>query len=141
VVGSLESGSVSDPRVSTLQRLLAAAGCSLAVIDGGGAALIPSDDGPRDRAGRRFPGHVDVRPVRDPHDWWGWLRYSSWAYPPLPMHTFDLSRTKRTSARARAAGMGVLRPGRTGGKHGRGRSRTPQPQRRQQAAERPGGCP
>jgi len=110
VVGSLESGAVADPRVSTLQRLLAAADCSLAVVDGSGAALTPSDDDPRDRAGRRFPGHLDVRPVHDLHDWWGWLHYSSWAHPPLPLHTFDLSRTKRNLRRLTGEQPATPRP-------------------------------
>jgi transcriptional regulator with XRE-family HTH domain len=64
-IGRLESGA-SRVDAATLSVILARAGLRLAVLDRAGHEVEPVPlDVLRDRADRRFPGHLDVRP---PHD-------------------------------------------------------------------------
>ena len=64
-IGRLESGA-SRVDAATLSVILGRAGLRLAVVDGQGLEVEPvPTDVLRDNAGRRFPGHLDVRP---PHD-------------------------------------------------------------------------
>lgn len=90
-LGGIESGAHLDPRLSTLVRLLTAAGCELLVLDRDGQPLeLWAYERARDRGGRHFPAHRRVRPLRSPWDWWGAVRYSTWARPPTPLFTYDL---------------------------------------------------
>ena len=62
VVARWETGRTS-PRLSVMQRLYALAGLGSTVHDqGSGEEVEPMrDDGARDRGGRRYPAHVDLR--------------------------------------------------------------------------------
>lgn len=64
-IGDLEAGHVV-PLLSTLDRALQAAGYRLDVVDAedGLATWIVSGIEPRDRAGRRYPPHLDLRSRR-----------------------------------------------------------------------------
>lgn len=64
-VGRLESGA-ARVETGTLSVILALAGLRLAVLDGEGTEIAPVPvDVLRDRADRRFPGHLDARPPVD----------------------------------------------------------------------------
>ncbi len=64
-IGRLESG-VTKVDTATLSVILARAGLRLAVVDHAGREVEPIPvDVLRDRADRRFPGHLDVRPPQD----------------------------------------------------------------------------
>ena len=64
-VGRLESGAARVD-AGTLSAILARAGLRLAVLDGHGREIAPFPlDVLRDRADRRFPGHLDARPPQD----------------------------------------------------------------------------
>lgn len=64
-VGRLESGAARVD-AGTLSIILARAGLRLAVLDREGCEVSPFPvDVLRDRAGRRFPGHLDARPPQD----------------------------------------------------------------------------
>ena len=130
-VQRIESGAM-DPRVSTVTRILEVAGHWLAphpplrgtvptgpVADP--AAERPEESrGPRDRAGRRYPAHLDVRVVDEFGSWWGdWPMLSTrgrsiWDLAPRrrPAHTFDRSRwvrdVRRRAARARGSTMAAV---------------------------------
>lgn len=63
-VGRIESGYSRDPRLRTVERLVRATGARLAIVDLDGTEPAPlGTDEWRDRAGRRFPPHLDSRPV------------------------------------------------------------------------------
>jgi HTH-type transcriptional regulator/antitoxin HipB len=65
-VARWETGRTS-PRLSVFWAMLDLARLRLEVRDQGGAEVIPMrDDGARDRAGRRYPAHVDIRAL----GWW-----------------------------------------------------------------------
>jgi transcriptional regulator with XRE-family HTH domain len=95
VVGEIEAGTRRDPRVRTLERLLHAAGYRLAVLGPDDQELVADEPELRDRGGRRYPAHLDVRPVNDLRDWWAWREFESWADPPVPAYTFDVRRDQR----------------------------------------------
>jgi transcriptional regulator with XRE-family HTH domain len=98
-VARLESGASTDPRVSTLRRLAAAAGADLALlVDGVG--IEPHRDvlGWRDRAGRRLPAHLDPEAVMTIYDWWCSIRTRH--HPPLPAYTYTAIRSRRDVLRA-----------------------------------------
>ena len=83
-------------RVAVLDRLLALCGWDLYVVDGCGHRVEAlAESGLRDRSGRRYPAHLDVRPVAEPGDWWGDSFIGSWGLPPRPLHTYNLSRDFR----------------------------------------------
>ena len=57
----------SSPTLSLVEQMLALSGLRLAMIDTAGEPVAPMrEDAPRDRAGRRFPAHVDL----DALGWW-----------------------------------------------------------------------
>jgi transcriptional regulator with XRE-family HTH domain len=92
----IEAGVTSDPRVSTLAALFAAAGCRLTVFSRANQELPEHPwESERDYGVRHFPAHLDLWPVNQPYnvfgrvDWWGW--YRSWAWQPgarVPTLTF-----------------------------------------------------
>ncbi|HEY8474871.1 MAG TPA: helix-turn-helix transcriptional regulator [Natronosporangium sp.] len=63
-VGSVESGASPNPRLRTVERLVAATGARLAIldIDGSEPVRLSTDDWV-DEAERRYPPHLDVFPV------------------------------------------------------------------------------
>ena len=57
----------SSPTLSLVEQMLALSGLRLEMTDPGGGSVAPMrEDAPRDRAGRRFPAHVDL----DALGWW-----------------------------------------------------------------------
>ncbi len=109
VVDRIESGTTASPTFDTVQSLVQAAGRHL-TLDGEAAPPPATDtDRLRDRGLRRYPAHLDVRPVDRFGSWWvDWAilsTYSSriWHQAPRqrPTHTFDLSRERRDYARTR----------------------------------------
>ena len=61
-IAAVETG--RDVRVTVFDRLLTLCGWELCVLDSGGHRVDAlTDNGPRDRAGRRYPAHLDVRRV------------------------------------------------------------------------------
>jgi HTH-type transcriptional regulator/antitoxin HipB len=51
----------SSPTLSVVERMLAMGGLRLAICDAAGEPVAPMrEDAARDRAGRRFPAHVDL---------------------------------------------------------------------------------
>ena len=89
-IAAVETG--RDVRLAVFDRLLARCGWDLCVLDSRGHRVESlTDSGLRDRAGRRYPAHLDVRPVADRYDWWGDIYIGSWGLPPRPLHTYDLS--------------------------------------------------
>ena len=117
-IARIEAGQTCDPRLSTLTRLVEAAGYRLAILDGR-AELGPLPDLPelRDRIGRRFPAHLDPIAVRMYLDWWRSLKYKE--HPALPTFTYTTVRRYRDAERIqeaelfarRASPRGALRPG------------------------------
>ena len=106
-VARVESERGADPRLRTVEKLLAVMDLRLAVLTSRGDAreLLPAagDGDLRDGAGRRYPPHLDVRPVRTADDWWGaWWNYEiprgQWPVRP-PDNTFDLRRARRDRRR------------------------------------------
>ena len=92
-IAALESTAKAETvRLRTLVRILEVTGYEISIVDVNGRRADPLWDGPRDRAGRRYPAHLDIRRVYELADWWGWLHFSSWANPPMPDYTFDLDR-------------------------------------------------
>jgi transcriptional regulator with XRE-family HTH domain len=82
--------------------LLSAMGFRLVVVDENGNELEPEaedDADRRDRASRRYPAHLDVRPGDD--DWWGygWPMFDGME----PEFTFDRARHIRDWRRGRWA--------------------------------------
>ena len=93
-IAAVETG--RDVRVTVFDRLLTECGWDLCVLDIRGHRVEAlTDNGLRDRAGRRYPAHLDVRAVADRYDWWGDIYIGSWGLPPRPLHTYDLSRDFR----------------------------------------------
>ena len=80
-----------DLPASVLARAAELAGLRLALLDADGRVVTGmTDDAVRDRAGRRFPAHLDVR--YGDQDWWhGDQRYDR----EQPWYTFDRSRHLR----------------------------------------------
>lgn len=105
-VSRIESGETGSPGIRTLLTLLAAAGCHLELRPGAASGDLTSPL--TDRAGRRYPAHLDVRPVDRFGSWWGdWPMLSTraeriWHHAPRqrPEHTFDLARWRRDARRA-----------------------------------------
>jgi transcriptional regulator with XRE-family HTH domain len=92
----IESGQ-RTPSLKVFQRLLAAAGLSLVVVDRVGRVIRPmrESDDTRDGGNRRYPSHLDT--ILDPLDgeWWG-DNYGL-ARPP---ETFRRDRRRRDALRA-----------------------------------------
>lgn len=93
-LGSIESGTARNPSLRTVERLVAAAGARLVVLDMDGAEPVPDHDPRRDRGPRRFPAHLDVQPRAEPP---GRLRRPRAASG----FTFLRNRRRRDLARAR----------------------------------------
>jgi transcriptional regulator with XRE-family HTH domain len=99
-IARIEADSRVDPHVSTLSRLVEAAGCRLAIIhDGGEVRPLPDVPELRDRIGRRFPAHLDPQAVRTYLDWWRSSTYKK--HPSLPTFTYTTVRRYRDLRRAR----------------------------------------
>lgn len=106
-IANIESGQSADPKFHTVERLARAAGGQLTILlnDGTEVPTIETDD-LRDGGDRRFPAHLDVRPVTDASDWWGF----KWGWPSPhakrvltpPEYTFTRNRYFR-DVRRRAA--------------------------------------
>ncbi|MGH8890402.1 MAG: helix-turn-helix domain-containing protein [Acidothermaceae bacterium] len=100
VIARLES-EPAHARVQHLDRALQACGLRLAVFVGDSyefaSESIASDGEPRDRSGRRFPAHLDVRAAR--FGWWGdgWPMFQGRE----PQFTFDRARWRRDARRER----------------------------------------
>lgn len=94
----------TDPgsvRFGVILALLRTCGYDLEVHDRSGQPLpwILVEDR-RDRAGRNYPAHLDVRGTLR-GEWWGDGWPGAWGLSPRPDHTFDLSRGVRDERRAR----------------------------------------
>jgi transcriptional regulator with XRE-family HTH domain len=70
-VGKVEAGSMV-PSLDVLDRMLAAAGLYLAVVDRDGRVIQPMQDREdlRDGAERRYPSHLDTIVDPEPGEWW-----------------------------------------------------------------------
>lgn len=116
----IEAGGTRRPALATMTALLSAAGALLLLAELGAPAAI---DRRRDRAGRRYPAHLDVRVVDAFGSWWGDWPLLSCMAPVIwhraarrrPAYTFDLSRRTRDERRQRPVGAWpryrLLRPG------------------------------
>jgi transcriptional regulator with XRE-family HTH domain len=62
-VASIESGNTRDPRFSTIERLVRAAGGQVVVLTGDGVAVAPAP--PEPSSAHRLPSHLDAKPPRD----------------------------------------------------------------------------
>ncbi len=101
-VASYESGA-RGISVETFQHLLGRCGWSLIAVDANDELRALVDDPRRDRGGRRYPPHLDVRRTGLPGDWWGDYYPGVWGVPPRPTWTFHLDRDQRDWRRASAA--------------------------------------
>lgn len=98
----IESGATTNPGLRIVARLLAAAGGALLVVEAAtGVPVTPRPyDDVRNEGDRRYPAHLDVRPVRSPKDWSGaWWAY--WYDIPephwpvrVPDYTYDMRRLR-----------------------------------------------
>ncbi|GAB1644724.1 hypothetical protein KRMM14A1259_51470 [Krasilnikovia sp. MM14-A1259] len=107
-VARIESGATTNPSFRVVEKLTSAAGWHF------GAGLPPPRSTlpelleiERDKAGRRYPAHLDLREVRRPGDWWGawWVDSvvsECWPLHEVPAVTFDRNRTTRDMRRRRA---------------------------------------
>jgi transcriptional regulator with XRE-family HTH domain len=104
--GTISRAELDDGRVRlhVVQALLAACGFRLGLLDSRGRLVKVGDgDTLRDRAGRRYPAHLDVRSCSGYGEWWGDCFIGAWGVPPRPEHTFDLSRAARDRRRRGSA--------------------------------------
>jgi transcriptional regulator with XRE-family HTH domain len=95
-VARLESGSTTDPRLSTMAKLAAATGHRLVIANDHDELLPPEPElrgRCRDLRGRRLPAHLDVAPAME-----DWLR--PWWRPKRGEFTFIRSRRRRDEVRA-----------------------------------------
>jgi transcriptional regulator with XRE-family HTH domain len=92
-LAGIESGASANPRFRTVERLVAAAGARLAIvdIDGSEPVCLTTDDW-CDEGGRRFPPHLDVR-----RRTWSGIR-------PVEGFQFIRNRCRRDYARRHDAG-------------------------------------
>jgi hypothetical protein len=83
-------------KVEPFDQAVRAAGLHLVIVDDEGTVLMPDVEFPaRDRGGRRFPAHLDVRDATE--GWWGsmWPMFMGrW-----PDFTFDRNRRRRDQLR------------------------------------------
>jgi transcriptional regulator with XRE-family HTH domain len=77
-IDRIESGYTSNPRLGTIEAILTPTGYRLVVVNQFGRLLRgeAEHDDLRDRADRRFPAHLEIRPVVGECEdaWWGWRR-------------------------------------------------------------------
>ncbi|MGY1839841.1 MULTISPECIES: helix-turn-helix domain-containing protein [unclassified Modestobacter] len=94
-IARVETGR-SDLGVGELVRIAALAGARVALLHADGSELPPmTGDAATDRAGRRFPAHLDLR--HGDERWWAdEVRYTR----RRPEFTFDLDRSVRDRGRA-----------------------------------------
>ena len=95
-IARLESGATTDPRLSTMAKLTAAAGHRLVIAADDDELLTPEPElrgRCRDLRGRRLPAHLDVAPAMD-----DWLR--PWWMPKRGEFTFIRNRRRRDEVRA-----------------------------------------
>ncbi|HEX5496277.1 MAG TPA: helix-turn-helix transcriptional regulator [Mycobacteriales bacterium] len=94
--------SPASVRFGVVLALLRTCGYDLEITDRSGSTLPPFlVEDRRDRAGRHYPAHLDVRETEWLGDWWGDQWPGAWGVPPRPDHTFDLSRAARDARRER----------------------------------------
>lgn len=106
-VAGVEAGSSPNPTLRTIQRLVAAVGARLAVVDiDGSEPTGPGADGPRDRGHRRFPAHLDVRPVA----WRGIRRVAGYGFL-RDRHRRDYARRYRAGELREGLGFDIRRLG------------------------------
>jgi len=95
-VAGLESGSTTDPHLSTMAKLAAATGHRL-VIANDHDELVPPEPELRGRCrdlrGRRIPAHLDVRPAIED-------RWRPWWLPKRGDYTFIRNRHRRDEMRS-----------------------------------------
>ncbi|WP_194821848.1 GNAT family N-acetyltransferase [Micromonospora sp. S-DT3-3-22] len=126
-IARIESGRATDPRFHTVERLVRAVGGTLTVaLPAGPASSVAPATAPtavsaaevtcalppvphdelRDTAGRRYPAHLDVWPVREPKDWPGAWWADWYNLPPplwplrLPPAAYERNRGHRDRRRA-----------------------------------------
>lgn len=100
-VARLESGATTDPRLSTMAKLAAAAGHRLVIAADNDELLTPEPElrgRCRDLRGRRLPAHLDVAPAVE-----DWLR--PWWLPKRGEFTFIRNRRRRDEVRAERRDM------------------------------------
>jgi transcriptional regulator with XRE-family HTH domain len=105
-IARIESGATPNPSFRQVETLVRAAGARVHV-DAQGCEIAAGPTPPtavRDRAGRRYPAHLDIREVRGPGDWWGScsiccpvVDLQPWGE--LPAVTFDRNRAVRDERR------------------------------------------
>ncbi|MET8349841.1 MULTISPECIES: helix-turn-helix domain-containing protein [unclassified Micromonospora] len=93
-VGRVEAGSLT-PSLAVLERLLAAAGLYIAVVDQNGRVILPMADREdiHDGAGRRYPSHLDTILDPEPGEWWADIY--GLARPPETYHRSSADREAR----------------------------------------------
>jgi len=101
-IGGIESGR-RQVTLGGAERLLGACGWRLVVVDTEGRPVTPPVDDRRDRGGRQYPAHLDVRETGPHGDWWGDRWPGVYGVPPRPVHTFHLHRGSRDWLRRQAA--------------------------------------
>jgi len=108
----VELDTAGRTRWATVLRLLTVTGATLVAHDGSGQPLLLDHGGladwKRDRGGRRYPAHLDVRTTGQWGDWWGDIPFSTYANPrdaprQRPERTFDRARWARNWRRDRIA--------------------------------------
>jgi transcriptional regulator with XRE-family HTH domain len=89
-IARAESGG-APPSWAVMVRVVEAAGCRLRLVAADGTPVEAWEfDAVRDRADRHLPAHLKAWQVGSRGWWWGYDRYSTWAYPPTPSHTFQM---------------------------------------------------
>jgi transcriptional regulator with XRE-family HTH domain len=99
-VARLEAGIGSEGvRLTTVSSIFTALGLRLVCLDAGTGQEVTAHVSQtwRDAAGRRLPPHLEPRATAGPDDewWWGWLRFSTWVAPPIPLHSYFRNRRTR----------------------------------------------
>jgi transcriptional regulator with XRE-family HTH domain len=106
-VGSVESGASANPTFQTVERLVAATGARLAIIDLDGTEPARlRTDGFRDEAGRRLPPHLDPHWV----SWRGARRLDRFGFV-RNRHRRDVLRRDRAGERRQDLGYDVRQLG------------------------------
>jgi transcriptional regulator with XRE-family HTH domain len=90
-VDRIESGRTTRPSLRLIEDILAATGYRLVVVDRFGRPfeLDEVHGRLRDRSGRQFPAHLEVRRLNWSDRWWGWSRVAYWPGDDVPEWTYD----------------------------------------------------